>query len=259
MPSVSSFARVKNEVVIFEYSNFTFHAFFIFSARNEHVSSPKVQPKKRRRKDAARTSGENDAEQLPNKHAKVGNVRMKAAARTPASTGNKSSQSLAAVTEHIQDGKSHEQLSTPIEPPIRKKPVSKAKSEHIVSSKIQTKDASSIDAKDTDRQKPLVVQSRDLGSKSKVASDPFGIAHQIHRDSSTSAQLESPSRKFELSPANKVQQRRKDGSDDFLEHPMRRVVSPHSETLNLRKVMRLFLKFLGHPWVHDSWLLYLIN
>lgn len=192
---------------------------------NEHVSSPKVQPKKRRRKDAARTSGENDAEQLPNKHAKVGNVRMKAAARTPASTGNKSSQSLAAVTEHIQDGKSHEQLSTPIEPPIRKKPVSKAKSEHIVSSKIQTKDASSIDAKDTDRQKPLVVQSRDLGSKSKVASDPFGIAHQIHRDSSTSAQLESPSRKFELSPANKVQQRRKDGSDDFLEHPMRRVKS----------------------------------
>ncbi|KAI3984043.1 hypothetical protein MKX01_035170 [Papaver californicum] len=192
---------------------------------NEHVSSPKVQPKKRRRKDLARTSGDNDAEQLPNKHAKMGNVRMKAAARTPASTGNKSSQSLTAATEHVQDGKSHEQLNAPIEPSMRKKPISKAKSEHIVSSKIQTKDASSIEAKDIDRQKPLVVQSRDLGSKSKVASDPFCNAHQIYRDSSTLAQLESPSRKFELSPANKVQQRRKDGSDDFLEHPMRRMKS----------------------------------
>ncbi|MCL7023164.1 hypothetical protein MKW94_015968, partial [Papaver nudicaule] len=193
---------------------------------NEHVSSPKVQPKKRRRKDLARTPGDNEAEQLPNKHAKMGNVRMKAAARTSASAVNKSSPNLAAATEHIPDGKSHEQLNASIEPPIKKKlSESKAKSEHMVSSKIQTKDASSIEAKDTDRQKPSVVQSREHGSKSKVASDSLCNAHQIYRDSSTSAQLESPSKKFELSPANKVQQRRKDGSDDFLEHPVRRVKS----------------------------------
>ncbi|OVA03636.1 Hpc2-related domain [Macleaya cordata] len=202
---------------------------------NEHVSSPNIQPKKRRRKDLTRTSGEKDAEQLPNKHAKMGNVRMKAAARTAPFAGNKvcsPSHSLATVSDHFHDGKSQERLNASIGSVKKKFADSKVKVEQSLASKNQIANASAcpVEVKDTEKQKAIVVQSKDLGNKLKVASDALSNAHQIYRDSSASIQLEPQSRKLlndtnelELSP--KVQQRRKDGSSELLEHQIRRVKS----------------------------------
>lgn len=160
----------------------------------EHSSSPKQQPKKRRRKDLT-TQPEKDDDNLPNKQAKVGNVRMKAAARI--AVGNKSSSpspNFPNRNEQDQDEKFSNKLNTSVV--LSKKKPSDAKAQHA-SSEIRNE---RLEAKDSDKHKVGVVHSRDPGSKLKISGESSDATYQDKNLSdSQSRRLLNDSRELEPS------------------------------------------------------------
>ncbi|XP_010269067.1 PREDICTED: ubinuclein-1-like isoform X3 [Nelumbo nucifera] len=202
---------------------------------NEPVASPDYQPKKRRRKDPAKSRGEKDgehvsnrnakdSEHLPSKHAKVGNVRMKAAARTAPLVGTKSygsSQSLATISEYYEDEKVQNQLNS-LGPSKKKSTDSNTKLENPNSSKTSNRDASMfpIEAKNIEKQKSGIMQPREVGNKLKVPSVPSDAVHQIYRDKGASTQIEpQPGRQLndmtEIELSTKVRQKEKNSSNQL--------------------------------------------
>ncbi|KAF8405679.1 hypothetical protein HHK36_007756 [Tetracentron sinense] len=186
---------------------------------NEPISSPH-KPKKRRRKDMTKARGEKDNNHFPNKHAKLGNVRMKAVARTAPLVGKSStpSQNLAGISEHYQDGKSHNQLNAPIGYTKKKSADPSTKLENSSYSKISNRDDSSfpVEANDIETQKAGIFQSKDLGNEVKVVSGSSDI-HQKYRDKSASTQLDPQSRRLlhdtnEVKLSTKVRHREKNGN-----------------------------------------------
>ncbi|XP_010270287.1 PREDICTED: ubinuclein-1-like isoform X3 [Nelumbo nucifera] len=202
---------------------------------NEPVASPDHQPKKRRRKDLAKSRIEKDGENVPNKHtkdgdhipsknAKLGNVRMKAAARTAPLGGTKSSspsQSLAAISEYYEDEKVQNQLNAPVGLSKKKSTDSSTKPDNPSSAKILNKDASVFpEAKDIERQRTGTVQHRELGSKLKVSSESSDALLHLYRDKNTSSQIEPQSNRQlndmnELELSTKVRQKEKNCSSQL--------------------------------------------
>ncbi|KAF8377075.1 hypothetical protein HHK36_030448 [Tetracentron sinense] len=191
---------------------------------NEPISSPNHEPKKRRRKDITRARGEKDDDHVPNKHAKMGNVRMKAAARTASLVGNKSSspQSLAAISEHYEDVKSENQLNAPLGFSKKKSADPNTKLEHSSSLKVSSGVASIFpkEEKDIEKQKSGVIQSRDLGNKLKVASESSDTKHQKYREKSTSTQIDPQKARLlnnsnDLELFTKVRPKERNGSSEL--------------------------------------------
>ncbi|KAF8404052.1 hypothetical protein HHK36_008929 [Tetracentron sinense] len=191
---------------------------------NEPISSPKHQPKKRRRKDMVKAHGEKSDDHVQNELTKSGNLRMKAAARTAPLVGKASSpsQSLADISEHYQDGKSQNQVNAPIGSMKKKSPDPSTKLEQSSYSKISNRDASTfpVETKNIEKQKTGITQSRDLGNKMKVASESSDAAHQKYRDKSASTQLELQSRRLsnnmnEVELSAKVRHREKSSSNEL--------------------------------------------
>ncbi|PIA27228.1 hypothetical protein AQUCO_08200031v1 [Aquilegia coerulea] len=182
---------------------------------NEHSSSPKDQPKKRRRKDLS-THFEKDGDDLPNKHAKMSNARMKAVARTAPLVGNKSSsppQSLVGKSEHYQDDKSFNKLNAPVGAPKKRSSDPNINLEQSVSSEIHR---DQLESKDSEKQKIGVTQSRDLGSKLKIAAELSEATNHIYQDKNYS-QIDPQSRRLlndakESEQATKIRQREKSTS-----------------------------------------------
>ncbi|XP_068653436.1 ubinuclein-1 [Aristolochia californica] len=179
---------------------------------NKPITSDNQAPKKRRRKEV-KSRGE-DSEQLPTKHVKVGNVRMKAAARNAAVAASKSSGPQMLVTpssEHYQEVKSLQTQSNAHEGPNQKKTAeSSSRYEHL-SMKMMSRDTSlyPVEAKEVKKQKSGLMQSRESTTRSK-----------IHSDYSDAISMETHSRKF-LNGSNgteistKVRQREKNASNDL--------------------------------------------
>ncbi|XP_068647514.1 ubinuclein-1-like [Aristolochia californica] len=190
--------------------------FFVNRGKLERINKPTAsdnqEPKKRRRKDV-KSRGE-DGEQLPTKHVKAGNVRMKAAARNAALAASKSSGPPISVTpssEHYQESKSLQTQSNAHEGPNQKKTAeSPTKYEHS-SLKMMNRDASlyPMEAKEVKRQKSGIMQPREGASRSKK-----------HSEYSDAISMETHSRKF-LNDSNgteistKVRHREKNGSNDL--------------------------------------------
>lgn len=147
----------------------------------EHSSSPKQQPKKRRRKDLT-TQPEKDDGNPPNKHTKVGNVRMKTAARNVV-LGNMSSSpspSFANKNEQFQEEKFSQKSNVSVVLPKKKPSDANMKMAQHVSSEIHN---DRLEAKDSDKQKIGVVHSRDPGSKLKISGESSD-AHHTYQDKS---------------------------------------------------------------------------
>ncbi|KAF6147956.1 hypothetical protein GIB67_001531 [Kingdonia uniflora] len=187
-------------------------------ARNEPTSSPNHQPKKRRRKDSTTRSEKGD-EIVTNKHDKVGNVKMKAAARTATLAGNKSSgssPSLATQGEQYQDTKSKNQLVAPMEPPRKKSSEPNIKHEQ---SSLNINAIIGKHSENTEKQKAGAIQSRDSGMKLNVANESSDATHQIYRDKGVSVELESLSRKRlsdkEMEYSTKFRHKERNGSSEL--------------------------------------------
>ncbi|KAF9599845.1 hypothetical protein IFM89_001791 [Coptis chinensis] len=173
---------------------------------NEHSSSPKHQPKKRRRKDLT-THSEKEDDHLPNKQAKVGNVKMKNAAKTAPLVDSKSSSpshSLSGKSEHCQDEKSFDKSNAPLGPSKKKPSDLNIKLEQFTSSDVH-KDR--LETKDGEKHKSGVNQSRDLGSKMKAASESSDAMHHIYQDKNYFLQMDSQPRRLtnetkELEPSH---------------------------------------------------------
>ncbi|XXG87093.1 hypothetical protein AAC387_Pa11g1868 [Persea americana] len=189
---------------------------------NEPVSSPNHAPKKRRRKDVSKTQSEMDGENLPNKHVKVGNVRMKAAARNAAVVGNKSlspPKIPAPLHQHSQTGKSlQDKLNAPTGPSKKKFVDANMKS----SVKLQGKEGSFLpkEAKDIDKQKTGAVHSKDHVNKKATSASSDVISQSYHDKVVSSFQADHQCRKpsidtNERETSTKVRHREKNGSELF--------------------------------------------
>ncbi|XP_042476925.1 ubinuclein-1 isoform X5 [Macadamia integrifolia] len=190
---------------------------------NDPVVSSDIQPKKRRRKDLMKARGEKDGEHLENKHAKMGNVRMKAAARTAPLVGSKSSSplSLPAISERYQDGKGQNQLNTAIGTSKKKSADSSNNKLDSSFSKISNRDTSVFPAevKKSEKQMVGIVQSNELNNKLKAGSESADTTYQAYRDKSASTQFEPQPKKLcdtnELEASTKVRHRDKNGSSEL--------------------------------------------
>ncbi|KAJ4951250.1 hypothetical protein NE237_028082 [Protea cynaroides] len=191
---------------------------------NETFASPDHQPKKRRRKDLTKAHGEKDGEHVPHKHAKMGNVRMKAAARTAPLVASKSSnpqslpESLPAMSEHYQDVKGQNKWNASMGTFKKKSADSSIKLESSFSN-ISDRDFSvfPVDVKDTEKQKTGIVQSKDLNKKLKVGGESSDGMHQTYRNKSASTLFEPQVKKEvnELEASTKVRHRDKIGGSEL--------------------------------------------
>ncbi|KAL5714512.1 hypothetical protein ACHQM5_016461 [Ranunculus cassubicifolius] len=175
---------------------------------NEQCSSPTHQPKKRSRKDST-TQIEKDEDNLPNKQAKTGNVKVKAAAKTATSIGGKSSlsQSMPGKTDNCHDEKSVNKSNAQVMPPKKKSSDLNIKLDQHVSSETHI---DHLATKEGEKHKSGVALS---GSKSKIASESSEATHQIYHDKPIS-QIDPQSRRTlndskDLEQSAKIRQREK--------------------------------------------------
>ncbi|KAJ4966217.1 hypothetical protein NE237_018066 [Protea cynaroides] len=191
---------------------------------NDPVVSPDLKPKKRRRKDLMKPHGDKDGEPVENKHAKMGNVRMKAAARTAPLAGGKfsSPQSMLAMSEHYQDGKGQNQSNAAIGTSKKNSADSSDNKFESSFSKSSNRDSSVFPAevKESEKQKVGITQSKELNNKLKLGSESSDATHQSYRDKSASTQFESQPKKplndtKELEASAKVRHREKSSGSEL--------------------------------------------
>lgn len=194
--------------------------------RNEPVSSasPNHAPKKRRRKDLAKSQSEMDGENMLNKHVKMGNVRMKAAARNVAVVGDKSlnpSKISTPLHEHSRVGKSlQDKLNAPAGP-SKKKPIDATIKS---SAKLHSKEASFLpkEAKDIEKHRSGAVHSKDLANKKVISALSDVIFQAYHDKVASSFQVDHQSRKspidtIERETSTKVRHKDKNGSSELID------------------------------------------
>ncbi|XP_058097436.1 ubinuclein-1-like isoform X2 [Magnolia sinica] len=214
---------------------------------NEHVSSPKDPPKKRRRKDSTKHQNEVDGEHLPNKHVKLGNMRMKGAPRSEPLMGSKlSSPSKISLSlgKNCQEVKSiSNQLNVPPRS-SKKKSIDLTSRSEYPSVEAPNKDSSAfpMEPKHIEKQKSDVVQSRDLSDKVTVTSESSDALYQACHNKGVSMQDELHPRKIlngsnEIELSTKIQHREKSGgsvlpdtNSSGSKHPIQRAKSKSTLT-----------------------------
>ncbi|EOY16440.1 Wound-responsive family protein, putative isoform 2 [Theobroma cacao] len=140
--------------------------FFVNRGKLERVNEPLVilnqQPKKRRRKDAAKPAGESDDGRVSNKHVKAAKMTPGRAEPSLGRNNSNHSQNLTALNEQYGDVKAQNQLSV-------------------------------SDVKDTEKSKMGVLQSKNVVSnKLKDASGSYDVLHQKYHDKNAYLQSKSP-------------------------------------------------------------------
>ncbi|XP_021284564.1 uncharacterized protein LOC110416798 isoform X2 [Herrania umbratica] len=139
--------------------------FFVNRGKLERVNEPPVilnqQPKKRRRKDAAKPAGESDDGRVSNKHVKATKMTLGRAEPSLGRNNSNHSQNLTALNEQYGDAKAQNQLSV-------------------------------SDMKDTEKSKMGVLQSKNVVSnKLKDASGSSDVLHQKYHDKNAYLQSKS--------------------------------------------------------------------
>ncbi|KAK8487788.1 hypothetical protein V6N11_074193 [Hibiscus sabdariffa] len=169
--------------------------FFVNRGKLERINEPPVvpnqQPKKRRRKDAAKLPDESHDGRVSNKHVKTANMMPERAEPPPAKNNFISPQNFIAVDEQYRDVKTQNQLSVPGVP-------SKKKSSEIrlaLDSSSYLKDpnggtsVSLADVKDIENSKMGFPQSKSVVSNIlKDATGSSDVLHQKYHDKSALTQ-----------------------------------------------------------------------
>ncbi|MED6119830.1 hypothetical protein PIB30_015349 [Stylosanthes scabra] len=162
--------------------------FFVNRGKLERIAEapalPNQQPKKRRRKDIPKNPGEKDNDRVSNKQAKLSKPALDKKASIQAKSTLNSSQNLVAPGESREGLKFQNQSD--VAGVSSKKKIADAKP--VMDSSVSLK-ASNVDvhtsvteAKDTDKQKKGVSQSKNISGKYKDASGMLDPSHQKHHE-----------------------------------------------------------------------------
>ncbi|XP_073102368.1 ubinuclein-1 isoform X2 [Elaeis guineensis] len=178
--------------------------YFVNKGKLEHVepmASPNVAPKKRRRKDSTKVHGE-DHDHVPNESINMGNMRIKAAARSAPLAGKKLSSSakvlaLPYVENYYEENKLiDDKLNAPTGA-YKKRFADLTINSENPPVKLLNKDISSLplESKDFDKHK-AVMPSKDLTHKSRGTGNSFDPMYQTSQDKGVSSQVEFQSRRL---------------------------------------------------------------
>ncbi|KAH9668685.1 HUN domain-containing protein [Citrus sinensis] len=191
-----------------EYNDFTIRK-GIMEHSNEPVSSSDCQLKKRKTH-IPKGLVEKVDDHVPNKHAKLGHARLKAAKNvTVVGQSSSHSQSLAASREHYHDRKLQHPLDSPIGFSKKKHDDTSTKSEYSMHSGISD-DASAgfLNSQYAEKQRPVTSQCRNAGNNLK---------ERKYVEKIDSEQLEFPAKRMLTDTSGhefstKARQREKNGS-----------------------------------------------
>lgn len=180
--------------------------FFVNRGKLERLNEPPALPnqpeKKKRRKDISKNPGENVDGHVPNKRVKVGKTAAGKTASLPVKNTVDSSQNLAVLGEHDEDLKSQNQFeisgitlkkktadTRPIsDPSLCLKASNNDVPSVVVCLKASDNDVPSVvEAKDADKQKTGVLQSKTRVDKNKDASGVHDTADQKYQEKSVYA------------------------------------------------------------------------
>ncbi|XP_061372173.1 ubinuclein-1 isoform X1 [Gastrolobium bilobum] len=170
--------------------------FFVNRGKLERINEPPVLPnqqaKKRRRKDISKNSGEEDGHGS-NNHVKVGKTAAGKNALLPGKNMSNSSQNFVVPGEHYEDLKFRNQLD--ISGISSKKKIADTRpiSDPSVCLKVSNDDVPSsvAEAKDADKQKIGVLQSKNTSHKYKDASGLLDTSHQKFHEKNAYAHSKS--------------------------------------------------------------------
>lgn len=189
-----------NEYFQVDDSSTKYKGFFVNRGRLERIRkeptlSPNQQPKKRRRKDLTKAHGDTDDGHLSNKHAKVSKTAAGRSAPLAGKNTSSTTQSLSPNSEPPLDMKSQNQINVSAIGSKKKSADSKTTLDPSPVSKVSNGPASvsAADAKDTEKQKIGVPQSKNIGNKLKDASVSSDALHQKHNERNAYVQSKSQS------------------------------------------------------------------
>ncbi|GMI78385.1 Ubinuclein 1 [Hibiscus trionum] len=169
--------------------------FFVNRGKLERINEPPVvpnqQPKKRRRKDAAKLPDESDDGHVSNKHVKAAKIMSGRAEPSPAKNNSKSPQSLTAVDEQYRDVKAQNQSS--VSGVASKKKSSETRLALDSSSYLKDPNGGTsvplADVKDIENSKMGFPQSKSVvGNNLKDATGSSDVLHQKCHDKSALTQ-----------------------------------------------------------------------
>ncbi|XP_019438591.1 PREDICTED: ubinuclein-1-like isoform X3 [Lupinus angustifolius] len=164
--------------------------FFVNRGKLERINEPPVlpnqQPKKRRRKDILKNPDENNDDQGSNKHVKGSRRASGKTASLKGKNTSYSSQNLVAPGEYYKDLKVQNKSDVPGNGISSKKKTADTKSTLDLSVSLKAlKDdvlGSVKEAKDGDKQKTGIIQSKKISDKYKDASGFLGASHQKYHE-----------------------------------------------------------------------------
>ncbi|XWS23682.1 hypothetical protein CRYUN_Cryun28dG0035900 [Craigia yunnanensis] len=172
--------------------------FFVNRGKLERINEPPVipnqQPKKRRRKDAAKPPSESDNGRVPNKHVKAAKMTAGMAEPSLGKNNSNSSQNLTALNEQYGDVKAQNQLSVSGISSKKKSSETRLALDSSSYLKVSNGDTSVPleDVKDTEKSKMGFLQSKNVGSnKLKDAIGSFDVLHQKYHGKNAYAQSKS--------------------------------------------------------------------
>ncbi|KAF1865642.1 hypothetical protein Lal_00005019 [Lupinus albus] len=173
--------------------------FFVNRGKLERINEPPVlpnqQPKKRRRKDIPKNPDENTDDQGSNKHVKGSRRASGKTASLKGKNTSNSSQNLIAPDEYYKDLKVQNKSDVPGNGISSKKKTADTKSTLDPSVSLQaSKDdvlSSVKEAKDADKPKTGVIQSKKISDKYKDASGFLGASHQKYHEQGAHAHSNS--------------------------------------------------------------------
>ncbi|XP_014502056.1 ubinuclein-1 isoform X3 [Vigna radiata var. radiata] len=158
---------------------------------NEPAALPNQQPKKRRRKDIMK-NGENNDGHGSNKNAKVGRPASGKTASLHAKNMLNISENLVAPDEHYEDLKLSNQSDVSGIISKKKTVDTKPTLDPSISLKTSNDDVTGVtDAKDADKQRIGVFQSKNISDKCKDGSGSFDASHQKYNEKSAYAHSKS--------------------------------------------------------------------
>ncbi|XP_008805861.2 ubinuclein-1-like isoform X2 [Phoenix dactylifera] len=207
-----------------------YDGYFVNKGKLEHVepmASFNVAPKKRRRKDSTKVYRKRDHQHGPNESVKMGNMRIKAAARNAPLVGKKLSSTadvlaLPYFEHYYEESKPVKKiLNAPAGAYKKRSSDLTLHLENPPSVKVPNKDVPSLplESKDFDKHKAVVIPSDDLVHKSRGTGNSLDPMYQASQDKGVSSQVEFQSRRLlngeieELSA--KIRRKEKHGTCEF--------------------------------------------
>ncbi|XP_027904084.1 ubinuclein-1 isoform X2 [Vigna unguiculata] len=159
---------------------------------NEPPAPPNQQPKKRRRKDIMKNGGENSDGHGSNKNVKVGRPASGKTASLHAKNMLNSSENLVAPDEHYEDLKLSNQSDVSGIISKKKTVDTKPTLDSSISLKTSNDDVPGVtDAKDADKQRIGVFQSKSISDKCKDGTGSLDASHQKYNEKSAYAHSKS--------------------------------------------------------------------